>query len=194
MSVIVTRHAEKRLKERMGLSKKSCKRATETAYYKGLRHKETVGNLNKWVTSLYFTNRVANNIRIYGDKAWIFAGRTLLTVLQVPNSLKKSVDEAFDNKRIEEERIARLIEAKAAFLSGEWVDSDTVQELTKMNFNECFSKFDFNRTASWWSIVGKTEEERQRNGQCILCQFKLKEGQTWEITVDGEEQEDEADE
>lgn len=59
MSVIVTKHAEKRLWERMGLGKRAIQRAAETAFDKGIKHAETTGNLNKWVTSLYFNNKTA---------------------------------------------------------------------------------------------------------------------------------------
>ena len=78
-----------------------------------------------------------------------------------------------DNHKKSEE--ASLI--KNDFLNGDWMDSEKVQELTGMTFSECLSAFDFSRTAEWWSIVGKTEEERQRNGQKVTCFFKLKEGQ-----------------
>lgn len=180
MSVTVTKHAEKRLRERVGLNKKAIQRAAEMAYDKGIKHCETTGNLNKWVTSLYFNNRTANNIRLYNDKAWVFAGKNLVTVLQIPASLKKSVKETLDRKKDEEclaDRKAELRVAKDAFLRNEWVDSEKVQEMTGMTFSECFSAFDFSRTAEWWSIIGKTEEERQRNGQCIVTKFRLKEGQ-----------------
>lgn len=179
MSVIVTKHAEKRLRERMGLGKKAVQRAAETAYEKGIKHSETTGNLNKWVTSLYFNNKTANNIRLYNDKAWIFAGQNLITVLQIPASLKKSVKDVLNRRKNEEEdkHLAMLREAKAAFLSGDWVESEKVQELTGMTFSECFSAFDFSRTVDWWSVVGETEEERQRNGQRVTNKFRLKEGQ-----------------
>lgn len=179
MSVVVTKHAEKRLRERMGLGEKAVQRAAETAYDKGIKHCETNGNLNKWVTSLYFNNKTANNIRLYNDKAWIFAGKNLITVLQIPASLKKSVNDVLNRRKGEEEdkHLTMLKEAKAAFLSGDWVEDEKVQELTGMTFSECFSAFDFSRTAEWWNIVGKTEEERQRNGQKTTCSFRLKEGQ-----------------
>lgn len=99
MSVIVTKHAEKRLRERMGLGKRAIQRAAETAFDKGIKHAETTGNLNKWVTSLYFNNKTANNIRLYNDKAWIFAGKNLITVLQIPASLKKSVNDVLNRRR-----------------------------------------------------------------------------------------------
>lgn len=179
MSVIVTKHAEKRLRERMGLGKRAIQRAAETAFDKGIKHAETTGNLNKWVTSLYFNNKTANNIRLYNDKAWIFAGKNLITVLQIPASLKKSVNEVLNRRKNSEEEshLNMLREAKTAFLNGGWVESEKVQELTGMTFSECFSAFDFSRTAEWWSVVGKTEEERHLNGQKVTNLFRLKEGQ-----------------
>ena len=193
MAVVVTKHAEKRLRERMGLGKKAVQRAAEMAFDKGIKHAETTGNLNKWITSLYFNNKTANNIRLYNDKAWIFAGKNLITVLQIPASLKKSVKDVLNRRQNvkEKKHLATLREAKAAFLSGDWVESEKVQELTGMTFFECFSAFDFSRTAEWWSVVGKTEEERQLSGQKITNLFRLKEGQridpdTMEIKEDEE--------
>lgn len=90
--VKVSAHAEKRLKERCGLNKKSIQRIAEKAYTEGVKHSHTKGQLNKWVTELYFYNKTANNIRLYGDKAYIFTGSFLITVIQIPADLfnKKS--------------------------------------------------------------------------------------------------------
>ena len=85
----MTKHAETRLKERCGFNKKACQRMTEKAYIEGITHSQTKGRLNKWVTSLYFRNKNANNIRLYGDKAYIFCNETLVTVIQIPIKLMK---------------------------------------------------------------------------------------------------------
>lgn len=87
----VSKHAEMRMKQRNGLSKKSCERIAQKALEKGIRHEQTKGRLNKWITSLYFNNKKANNIRLYGDKAYIFCGEVLVTVLQIPNNLRKDM-------------------------------------------------------------------------------------------------------
>lgn len=39
---------------------------------------------------------------------------------------------------------------------------------------QCFAVFDFCRTAEWWSIAGKTEEERSREGQKITTCFRIR--------------------
>lgn len=59
------------------------------AFEEGITHSQTKGRLNKWVTSLYFKNKSANNIRLYGDKAYIFCDKVLVTVIQIPIGLMK---------------------------------------------------------------------------------------------------------
>lgn len=66
MKIQVSKHAEERMRERCGLNKKSVERMAQRAYENGTHHNETKGNLNKWITGIYFKNKNANNIRIYG--------------------------------------------------------------------------------------------------------------------------------
>ena len=87
----VSDHARKRMRERNGLNKKSIDRIADKAYKYGLKHGETTGRLNKWITKLYFVNRDANSIRIYGDKVYIFSNDFLITVFKVPNNLLNTV-------------------------------------------------------------------------------------------------------
>lgn len=87
----VSEHAKERLKERCGFNKKASERMAQKAFEEGIAHSQTKGRLNKWVTSLYFRNRNANNIRLYGDKAYIFCDDILVTVIQIPVSLTKDL-------------------------------------------------------------------------------------------------------
>ncbi len=87
----VSEHARERLKERCGFNKKTSERMADKAFQKGIPHGKTKGRLNKWITSLYFKNEKANNIRLYGDKAYIFCGDVLATVIQIPISLTKDL-------------------------------------------------------------------------------------------------------
>lgn len=84
----VSRHAYKRLHERCGLSRKAATRMAEKAFYTGMKHSDTRGQINRWITSLYFNNKNANNIRLYGNFAYIFCNKILVTVLEIPNNLK----------------------------------------------------------------------------------------------------------
>lgn len=94
----ITKHAEERLKERCGFNKKTSERMAHRAYEEGITHSETKGRLNKWVTSLYFRNEKANNIRLYGDKAYIFCNQILVTVIQIPSSLMKDLKNMIKEK------------------------------------------------------------------------------------------------
>lgn len=47
MKVEITHHAEQRMRERLGLNKKSIERIAQKALDEGIKHSETKGNLNK---------------------------------------------------------------------------------------------------------------------------------------------------
>ena len=87
----ITKHAEKRMKERCRFNKKSQERMANKAFSEGITHAQTKGRLNKWITSLYFSNKNASNIRVYGDMAYIFCAETLVTVIPVPTNLKSDL-------------------------------------------------------------------------------------------------------
>ena len=101
--VRVSKHAKQRLKERCGLNKKAVQRMAETAFEKGVRQEETCGQLNKWFTTLFFVNSAANNIRIYGNFAYIFCDNTLVTVLSVPKRLQKQVQSQNNKKKMQQD-------------------------------------------------------------------------------------------
>lgn len=88
----ITEHAKQRMKERCGFNKKAAERMAKKAFEQGVTHAQTKGKLNKWITSLYFKNVKANNIRLYGNYAYIFAGETLVTVIPVPVGLRKDLE------------------------------------------------------------------------------------------------------
>lgn len=97
--MIVTAHARSRIKERCGINKRDSVRFSENALEYGLKHSEITGNLKKWVDSQYFRNRTVNNIRLFGDKCFIFNGEKLITVIQIPQNLMKAVNKAMAKKR-----------------------------------------------------------------------------------------------
>lgn len=92
MKIKVSRHAEKRMRERCGLNKRTVEKMAQRAFDKGISHSESCGRLSKWITSLYFKNKNANNIRIYGEMAYIFSDNVLITVFRVPNNILKDID------------------------------------------------------------------------------------------------------
>lgn len=89
--VAITEHAYERAKERLSWKSKVLDKMAEKAFLKGIKHKDTKGSLNKYVTSLWFKYKHANNIRIYGENIYFFSDNTLITIYQLPNNLRKHV-------------------------------------------------------------------------------------------------------
>ncbi len=89
--VNVSAHGNKRIRSRCGVPKKTVAKLAAEAFTRGITHGETTGSLNKYITALYFYNQSANNIRIYRNKIFIFAGSRLVTVLNIPPRYQKSV-------------------------------------------------------------------------------------------------------
>lgn len=85
----VTYHAKDRMRERVGI--KNAERMAEKVLECGVQHKDTTGQLNKWITKLYFVNRTANNVRLYGEFAYLFHNEVLVTVLPIPRNLRNHV-------------------------------------------------------------------------------------------------------
>lgn len=83
----ISQHSEIRLKERCGLSKSSINRMSDKAYKYGVTHSEVTGSLKRWMDKLYLSYCKSNNTRLYGDKAYLFNGNCLITVIQIPNNL-----------------------------------------------------------------------------------------------------------
>lgn len=99
----VTKHAKQRIKERMGLKKKTSDRVANLALEKGLKIKETKGKLKKFLNSVFLSHGVGDNIRLYAEKVFIFQGNCLITVLQLPNELKNLSNICFSEKKKREE-------------------------------------------------------------------------------------------
>jgi len=85
----VTHHAEKRVRERVGVNKKTVQKVSNRALKEGLAHCELTGKLKKFISELYLRNSTANNIKIYGEKVYIFRRNILITVVPLPHHLKK---------------------------------------------------------------------------------------------------------
>lgn len=87
----ITNHACDRRK-RLGLSKDTFSKTAQKAFTEGVRHCDTVGSLNRYITSLYFKNKTANNVRVYNQYIWLFTEDLLITVYPLVNKYKKVVD------------------------------------------------------------------------------------------------------
>lgn len=84
----VTRHADKRTRKRTGVKRSAVERMARKAMNEGYTRHDFSGGLRRYLDALYYYNESANNIRIWGEKVWIFSDQTLITVLDLPQRYK----------------------------------------------------------------------------------------------------------
>lgn len=80
-------------------------RLAQIAFTKGLTRCETTGSLRKYIDALYRYNGTANNIRLYGDKVYIFCNKVLVTVLDTPKVYRNSVNKLMQKRRLNGEEV-----------------------------------------------------------------------------------------
>mgnify|MGYP003571335509 CR=1 FL=1 len=96
----ISDHARKRIKERCGVrNRKAISRLVRKAFEEGLTHRDVTGKLCKYVDSLYLKYHRGNQIRLFGDKAYIFDNEILITVLPIPHNLLNLVEIAKRKKQ-----------------------------------------------------------------------------------------------
>lgn len=92
---IVTKHAEQRIKDRLGLSKRLSTKQSDEALEFGIRHNEMVGSLRKFVDKLFLDKHIdqhANNVRIYKQKIFLFNDQLLITILNLPYRYNNTIE------------------------------------------------------------------------------------------------------
>lgn len=99
MMARVTNHAAKRTKERLGIPKRISEKNADQALKLGIKHSDTSGSLRRYITSLYWKQQTANNIRIYCENVYIFHNDTLITVFPLPQKYRKTVDRLRKEKK-----------------------------------------------------------------------------------------------
>lgn len=97
VEVVLTKHAKKRTKERLGLNKSTLQKEATKAFEKGLNHRELKGSVKKLFDALYFKYQTANNIKLYSNYLYIFKGNILLTVYPVPQPYRKKAEKLCKN-------------------------------------------------------------------------------------------------
>ena len=85
--VVVTRHAKKRIRQRLGINKKATEREAEKALRFGVTHAEAKGKLCRHLDGIFLTNYKPNNMRVYNHSVYLFRDTRLITVMQLPKQL-----------------------------------------------------------------------------------------------------------
>ena len=86
-TLIITDHAAKRIKERLGLPKSAITPHVHRAYNEGWRHSHAHGKAKRFIDKLFLSHGNASDIRIYGRFVFLFNGQVLITVVPLPRSM-----------------------------------------------------------------------------------------------------------
>lgn len=89
--MIVTKHARHRIIERCRVKENTVDRLAQLAYIKGITYSRTKGELKSWILRKLPIGYFVDDIKIYGDKAYIFKGECLITVLEIPRCIVKGM-------------------------------------------------------------------------------------------------------
>ena len=57
------------------------------AFDEGIKHSDAKGKFKRYITSLWFKHKTANNIRIYGENIYFFCDNRLVTIYRLDNKL-----------------------------------------------------------------------------------------------------------
>lgn len=92
---MITKHGSERVNRRMGIPKKGVERQFKLALERGIKHGDTKGQLNKWVTKIALNSQNPHHVVLYNGHAFVYATQggvpLLITVLPIPSNLMKVV-------------------------------------------------------------------------------------------------------
>lgn len=91
--MVLTNHAYKRAKVRLGQNKKIAERNAKWAFKHGIKHCEVKSKeLKLFLNSLYLSQGKANNLRIFRKGVYCFRNNVLITVVDLPPGFWKEIE------------------------------------------------------------------------------------------------------
>lgn len=87
-------HAEKRIRQRIGVPKSAVKKLAVKARSSGVERRDTHGSLRRYLDALYHYNPNTTSVYVRAEKIYIFADDALVTVLNLPPRYKNAANGA----------------------------------------------------------------------------------------------------
>lgn len=90
--VLVTSHGHQRMRERLKIPPRAVDRMANNARIRGRNRTDFKGPLRKYLDFLWKKGQhmqAAEDILVYGNNVYLFAGNVLVTTWNVPKSLRK---------------------------------------------------------------------------------------------------------
>lgn len=90
MEITVTKHGEKRMRKRVGISKHSVCRMAEIVYEKGIRFCDTKGRVHRYLEEVCNRGEAGNELVLHGNNIYIYRNSCLITVWPLPGKVLAS--------------------------------------------------------------------------------------------------------
>ena len=88
----VTNHADKRIRQRVGVPRSAARKVAVKAKSQGIERKDTTGSLRRYLDHVYYYNDNSDAIYVWAEKVYIFADEALITVLNLPTRYKNAAN------------------------------------------------------------------------------------------------------
>ena len=86
----VTQHGADRVRERVGVPKRAVARMADKAFADGAKHSDFAGSMRRYLDGVFLEHGNANNMRVYNQHLFLFAGATLITAWPVPQKYRSA--------------------------------------------------------------------------------------------------------
>lgn len=86
--IVITRHAERRVRQRLGLPRRAILRAAIKALEEGVPRRRVRGDLRRYLDAQRQSDDRTDFI-VHGGTAWVFEGDTLITAWPLPGRLTR---------------------------------------------------------------------------------------------------------
>jgi hypothetical protein len=88
MAATVTRHAERRVRERLGLPKRTVQKLADRALSEGSPYTDFSGAFRHYLNGVLMEGGNAENLRVFNQYLFLFAGERLITVWVLPHRFR----------------------------------------------------------------------------------------------------------
>ena len=88
----MTRHADRRIRERVGVPRSAAKKLAVKAKTQGVERRDTSGSLRRYLDYLFYYNDNSDAIYVWAEKVYIFADEALVTVLNLPTRYRNTAN------------------------------------------------------------------------------------------------------
>ena len=95
----VTKHAKKRMRQRVGADKGNFDKIANRALIHGIPREETDGHLRRRMDAEYHKHQTADNCRFYANKIYVFCKYNLITVLDAPLEYEQNLQSYVKNPK-----------------------------------------------------------------------------------------------